>query len=287
MAPWLRVKVNVRGEENKSTDTDDNDCGATDPLSYHSSWALSWLWWKRKRGTEVAVTPRRGKAKACEGEARESPTNVACDGASVWPWKAWPQDAHEELHASDPTPAPPPVLLAGVVGGGKRSAREEAIEEMRYAAAKIAFVAEADIDLVPSAKFVARVAQLAASHTLQDAEASSRGTDCHSLFFARSSSSSADAGLYYRSRSHGLQHGRRVLMRRLTTVPLVDVLLCVASRCGQDCASALADVMLVNGSLRSGPVRWRCLKFGSGRVSGSSACVCHFDSVSANLAEPQ
>ena len=234
MAPWLRVKVNVRGEENKSTDTDDNDCGATDPLSYNSSWALSWLWWKRKRGTEVAVTPRRGKAKACEGEARESPTNVACDGASVWPWKAWSQDAHEELHASAPTPAPAPVLLAGVVGG-KRSAREEAIEEMRYAAAKIAFVAEADIDLVPSAKFVARVAQLAASHTLQDAEASSRGTDCHSLFFARSSSSSADASLYYRSRSHGLQHGRRVLMRRLTTVPLVDVLLCVASRCGHAC----------------------------------------------------
>ena len=161
MAPWLRVvKVKVRGEENKPTDTDDNDCGATDPLSYHSSWALSWLWWKRKGGTEMAVTPP--KAKACEGEARESPTNVACDGASVWPWKAWPQDAHEELHASAPTPAPPPVLLAGVVGGGKRSAREEAIEEMRYAAAKIAFVAEADIDLVLSAKFVARVAQLAA-----------------------------------------------------------------------------------------------------------------------------
>ena len=108
MAPWLRVvKVKVRGEENKPTDTDDNDCGATDPLSYHSSWALSWLWWKRKGGTEMAVTPP--KAKACEGEARESPTNVACDGASVWPWKAWPQDAHEELHASAPTPAPPPV----------------------------------------------------------------------------------------------------------------------------------------------------------------------------------
>jgi len=132
---------------------------------------------------------------------------------------------------------------------------DETREQTRYAAARIAFVAETDMDLALSALSIQHISELAVRHRHGFAADTNSGVAsqqkypgrCSHIAAAGSSQSFDDFSLNPRTPA---QHAQRVLLRSTTSIANIDLLLA-------DPTCTLSQVMVLNGSLQAGNRTWR------------------------------
>jgi len=133
----------------------------------------------------------------------------------------------------------------------------ETREQTRYAAARIAFVAETDMDLALSALSIQHISELAVRHRhgfaadmySDMASQQKHPGRCSHIAAAGPSQSFDDFSLYPRTPA---QHAQRVLLRSTTSIANIDLLLA-------DPTCTLSQVMVLNGSLQAGNRTWRQL----------------------------